>query len=381
MAPLLYQFRPASPRNSRSFNLHQHLFLCFYSNTCRNTLSIMPQYCFKHAVPSWQENFSFQFVLSLSATVVQTVNAKFSSLPTSIFRLLRPSATTSFVGYHGSHVLQTERQSPSHHPSLSNPSIMHPSILAIFLSATTASAVLNLRASTFSQLVGRQAIPITTCFGSAPSTEPNPCEYICGEGSRQCVSEGNCFNPTKGETCCEGGTYCPADSYCSNVGCCDNGLSLEECGAVRTIGTLAGDYFETSTISSPSIVQPTGYETSATSEAAEPTPTAPAYDSTSAIIEPVSPSQSSPSEDVEQPTSYSSPPVYPTHSSSSNDVTTLPTSSIPAYPSSTSPNETDTNGTLPSYTPAQQTANAGSKREVAGWTVGGMAALGMGFFL
>ncbi|KAF7196153.1 putative secreted protein [Pseudocercospora fuligena] len=252
---------------------------------------------------------------------------------------------------------------------------MHSSFLAIFLSATTASAVLNLRASTFNQLVGRQAIPITTCFGSAPSTEPNPCEYICGEGSRQCVSEGHCFNPTKGETCCEDGTYCPANSYCSNAGCCDEGLSLEECGAVRTIGTLAGDYFETSTSSSV-VPEPTPYETT-TSEEVEPTFTPSAYESTSTIIEPApTPYSSSFSSKYVEPTSYS-PPVYSTSASSSIDVTILPT--IPAYPSSTTSNET--NATLPSYTPAQQTTNAGFKHEVAGWTIGGMAALGMGFFL
>lgn len=166
--------------------------------------------------------------------------------------------------------------------------------------------------------------------------------------------------------------YCPANSYCSNAGCCDEGLSLEECGAVRTIGTLAGDYFETST----AVPEPTSYETTM-SEEVEPTPTPSAYESTSTIVEPApTPYSSSSSSEVVEPTSYL-PPVYTTHASSSIDVTILPT--IPAYPSSTNSNET--NATLPSYTPAQQTTNAGFKREVAGWTIGGLAALGMGFFL
>ncbi|EME78121.1 uncharacterized protein MYCFIDRAFT_33720 [Pseudocercospora fijiensis CIRAD86] len=204
---------------------------------------------------------------------------------------------------------------------------MHPSTLPLLLSATLATALLNLRASTFTHLLGRQTLPLTTCFGSAPSTELNPCEYICGKGSRQCVSEGNCFNPSKGETCCEDGTYCPEKSYCSNEGCCDESLSLEECGA-----------------------------------------------STSAIIDPAPTSYSSSSKYLEQPTPYSS---APTSSSSSIDVTISPT--IPAYP--TSAETSGTNSTLPSYTPAQQTRNSGLRREVAGWTVGGLAALGMGFFV
>lgn len=89
---------------------------------------------------------------------------------------------------------------------------MHfPTLTLLFFVSYTSTALLY-RATTFSSLnsngllLSKRQLPLTTCFGSAPLTELNPCEYTCGEGSRQCISAGHCFNPGKDETCCEDGS-------------------------------------------------------------------------------------------------------------------------------------------------------------------------------
>ncbi|KAH8671478.1 hypothetical protein BX600DRAFT_510148 [Xylariales sp. PMI_506] len=68
---------------------------------------------------------------------------------------------------------------------------------------------------------------------------PYTCERSCGPGNIECVSWPTCYNPSAGETCCSNGDYCPAGYYCTDAGCCDNSLTLEECGASVTLTTIA----------------------------------------------------------------------------------------------------------------------------------------------
>ncbi|EEP81304.1 predicted protein [Uncinocarpus reesii 1704] len=67
--------------------------------------------------------------------------------------------------------------------------------------------------------------------------EPN-CQNSCGPEYKSCVHAHMCFNPSKGETCCQNGTFCPPGTYCAEGGCCPNNMTLEECRAIKTL-TLA----------------------------------------------------------------------------------------------------------------------------------------------
>ncbi|KAJ3478583.1 hypothetical protein NLG97_g8539 [Lecanicillium saksenae] len=67
---------------------------------------------------------------------------------------------------------------------------------------------------------------------------PNLCERSCGPGYITCISEPTCYNPSRGDVCCSNGKYCEAGSYCTDIGCCEDGLSLEECGAHSRIATV-----------------------------------------------------------------------------------------------------------------------------------------------
>ncbi|KAI1959851.1 hypothetical protein LOZ58_004216 [Ophidiomyces ophidiicola] len=65
------------------------------------------------------------------------------------------------------------------------------------------------------------------------------CESSCGEGYKTCVKQNMCFNPSRGETCCENGTFCSKGTYCADGGCCPNNMKLEECKAARTYTVIS----------------------------------------------------------------------------------------------------------------------------------------------
>ncbi|KAI3573981.1 hypothetical protein IWW34DRAFT_634398 [Fusarium oxysporum f. sp. albedinis] len=66
----------------------------------------------------------------------------------------------------------------------------------------------------------------------------NTCETACGPGYQMCVYHDTCYNPSAGEVCCSNGEYCPAGFYCTNARCCQDGKSLEECGATATVSII-----------------------------------------------------------------------------------------------------------------------------------------------
>lgn len=165
-------------------------------------------------------------------------------------------------------------------------------------------------------------------------------------------------------------------------------MSLEECGATSTIATLEGEYFEEATSTSVAggetaslngVTTLTAHDTttipsSSSSDVVGPTPTAyspPSSSSTSTAT------SSSSSEVVAPNPSSHSIQSYDSTSSSYENVPILPTG-VPAYPSTT---KSGGNGTVPAHTPAQQTTNAGVKREAVGWALGGLSMLGVGLYL
>ncbi|KAI3567770.1 hypothetical protein IWW34DRAFT_641681, partial [Fusarium oxysporum f. sp. albedinis] len=67
---------------------------------------------------------------------------------------------------------------------------------------------------------------------------PNLCERSCGPEFVECIYKDNCYNPGRGYVCCSDGRVCPAGSYCTNVRCCPDGISHEECGATATLSII-----------------------------------------------------------------------------------------------------------------------------------------------
>lgn len=226
---------------------------------------------------------------------------------------------------------------------------MHSITVLALVALASATKYLEARSMIY-DLSARQIF--TDFCGSVPADSPNPCEAACGAGSRQCgpAEENNCFRPQLGETCCVGNCKCLIDCHdcmhnsltpgqdackagnrCTTDGCCrDDGNG--GCEGKTFVSTLPGD----------------GYSSTAT------------------------PSASAPSATVSS-SSISAPPAYSSASSSSSI-------SVPPAVYTPPASGTGGNATMPTwYPPAQQTTNAGVKGEVAGWFVGGLAVLGIGY--
>lgn len=125
--------------------------------------------------------------------------------------------------------------------------------------------------------------------------------------------------------------YCNAGYRCTTTGCCkDDGNG--GCEGVTFVSTLPGQ----------------GYSSTGTASASAPSATV-------------------------SSSSISAPPAYSSPSSSSPV-------SVPPVVYTPPASGTGGNATMPTwYPPAQQTTNAGVKGEVAGWFVGGLAVLGIGY--
>ncbi|KAH7141322.1 Prp 4 [Dactylonectria estremocensis] len=88
---------------------------------------------------------------------------------------------------------------------------------------------------------------------------PYTCERSCGEGYTECVEFPNCYNPGRGEVCCSTGQYCDAGEYCTDLYCCPEGISLEECGGTYTLSILPDPVVST-VIAETSVVVETTFE-------------------------------------------------------------------------------------------------------------------------
>ncbi|OJD13723.1 hypothetical protein AJ78_05855 [Emergomyces pasteurianus Ep9510] len=103
-------------------------------------------------------------------------------------------------------------------------------ISSILLIASTASAIVfqpnhRMASMALGKLESRQ---FKMC---KPIKPPYSCEKSCGEGYEACGSFPDCYDPSKGESCCTDGSYCPEGFFCTDSGCCPAGKSLSECNA------------------------------------------------------------------------------------------------------------------------------------------------------
>ncbi|EEP78374.1 predicted protein [Uncinocarpus reesii 1704] len=173
-----------------------------------------------------------------------------------------------------------------------------------------------------------------------PVTPPVTCERSCGPGFEQCVFPLMCYNPTVGDSCCSNGKYCPKGEYCTDGGCCPDGMSLEECGATRTLSVVPPGQGQSSTEPAPT-GEPTGEPTETVSEP-EPTET---------------------ETDTE-----------PTPTGEPTSRTIIPTGTG-------GPGNPGNNATVTSPSPPQQTDNAASKLQGAAMALGlGAVGLAVAFF-
>ncbi|EAS37138.3 proline-rich antigen 3 [Coccidioides immitis RS] len=165
-----------------------------------------------------------------------------------------------------------------------------------------------------------------------PVPAPFTCERSCGPGFVQCVYPSMCYNPGRGDSCCANGKYCRKGTYCTDRGCCLDGLSLEECGATRTISVIP-----------PPDTQPS---TEAPSPTDEPSETEPAPTET----------------ETEEPEPTET-EVEPTPTEEPTTPTIIPTGTgNPGYPGN--------NATFTSPSPPQQTVNAAAQIKGAAMALG-----------
>ncbi|KAH7119493.1 Prp 4, partial [Dactylonectria estremocensis] len=74
-------------------------------------------------------------------------------------------------------------------------------------------------------------------LGGVVERQADTCEGFYGEGWNNC-GEYSCYNPSI-HVCCSNGSHCPRGTYCAtNANCCPKGMSLEECSATGTLGTI-----------------------------------------------------------------------------------------------------------------------------------------------
>ncbi|WPG98954.1 Hypothetical protein R9X50_00175600 [Acrodontium crateriforme] len=110
------------------------------------------------------------------------------------------------------------------------------------LSSTLLFVLAPLSVMAESLLYFREAAGMSSLMKRAVCIQENPtCVSCFGEGSITCVDPSDCYNPTKGQTCCANGYYCDAGYYCvdGGSGCCPNGDSLEACSATASGSTIA----------------------------------------------------------------------------------------------------------------------------------------------
>ncbi|KAK8080004.1 hypothetical protein PG997_007822 [Apiospora hydei] len=154
---------------------------------------------------------------------------------------------------------------------------------------------------------GGEYQPAETLCGSGTT-----CAEACGKGFEQCGSQDDqvhCFNPTVGQTCCQGGTNgnaCDAGYYCANDGkgatwCCKNGD--EACG-----GKIPKSLMSSTSVAAATTTSPTSPSAAPTTSSATPE----AITSSSSAVSSSSTSSSS----VVSPTSATSSLVVPASTTS-----------------------------------------------------------------
>jgi hypothetical protein len=188
-----------------------------------------------------------------------------------------------------------------------------------------------------------------------PVPPPYTCEHSCGPGHVECVSFPTCYVPSAGQTCCSDGSafslfllliftnlilvaYCPKGYFCTDAGCCRDGSSLAQCGAIFTLSVIP---------------PPTG------------TPSSPSPSSTSSA-----PRTSSSSGSTSSP-SPSSTTVTPI-TSSSQTISSVSKSPTPTKASSTTTPKITTpspNSTSASSTPSVSTVKPGAAGKTFGFSV------------
>jgi hypothetical protein len=121
----------------------------------------------------------------------------------------------------------------------------------VFAGAASATGMwTGTRSSALLALRGIMERQVDVCV---PVPAPATCERSCGPGNIVCISFPTCYNPSAGEVCCSDGNYCPAGYYCTDAGCCEEGTTLEECGASTTLEIVLPDATEEPTEETPSI--------------------------------------------------------------------------------------------------------------------------------
>ncbi|KEZ46939.1 Prp 4 [Scedosporium apiospermum] len=212
-------------------------------------------------------------------------------------------------------------------------------LLSTLLFAGAASATVPLLAGQRQALFALRSIVERQGDICVPVPAPATCEKSCGPGNIPCIGFPNCYNPSKGETCCSNGKYCPAGTRCTNAGCCPNELSLEDCGATATL----------------SVIPPPATDT--------PEPPTSAPESST----PAEPTDSATEAPTDVPTDT---PEEPT--STVTDCPEEPTS-VPTVPSTSRSG----NGTIPTSPPPIPTAGAGQNAQLGVMAIVG----GIGAFL
>jgi hypothetical protein len=76
------------------------------------------------------------------------------------------------------------------------------SAVILLSTASAVAAAASLESISFMALTGS----IEKRDVCVPVEAPVTCERSCGAGSVQCISFPNCYNPTKGQTCCSNGS-------------------------------------------------------------------------------------------------------------------------------------------------------------------------------
>lgn len=173
------------------------------------------------------------------------------------------------------------------------------------------------------------------------------CQEACGptRGGTwdRCTANNSnlCFNST--QICCTDGNVCPVGSYCAGgTACCLEGDVPSNCGGYTSVASIVG----------------AEATSAAASQSSSSAPTPPAYAT---------------------PTSTTPPSAYTSSSTTSYGTVPGEEAVTSTHPH---PGQPTVNATTPSwYPPPQQTGGAGRQGEAVQWMLGGLAFLGLSFFL